>query len=80
MAPRVIAASYTVLEIGPTVSILQTPRITPYRLTRPQLGRMPTSPHQVAGNRIEPPVSSPNDVAHRKAAVAAPEPLLEPPV
>ena len=29
--------------------------------------------------RMEPPVSSPKEVAHRKAAVAAPEPLLEVP-
>ena len=29
---------------------------------------------------MEPPVSSPRDVAHRKAAVAAPEPPLDPPV
>jgi hypothetical protein len=29
MAPRVIAASSTVREMGPTVSMDQTPRITP---------------------------------------------------
>ena len=49
-------------------------------LTRPQVGLRPTNPHQAAGPRTEPPVSSPREVAHRKAAVAPPEPLLEPPV
>ena len=44
--------------------------------TGPQAAR----PHQAAGRRIEPPVSSHNDVAHRKAAVADPEPALDPPV
>ena len=58
----------------------QTPGMTPKRLTRPHVGRSPTRPHQVAGKRTEPPVSSPKDAAHIKAAVAAPEPLLEPPV
>jgi hypothetical protein len=28
---------------------------------------------------MDPPVSSPREVAHKKAALAAPEPLLEPP-
>ena len=79
IAPRVIAASSTVRDIGPMVSMDQTPFITPYLLTRPQLGLNPTNPHHAAGRRIDPPVSSPSDVAHRKAAVAAPEPLLEPP-
>ena len=54
--------------------------MTPYRLTRPQVGLIPANPHHDAGNRTDPPVSSPKDAAHRKAAVAAPEPLLEPPV
>ena len=70
----------TMRVMGPIWSMDQTPGITPYRLTRPQVGLRPTKPHQVAGNRTEPPVSSPRDDAHRKAAVAAPEPLLEPPV
>jgi hypothetical protein len=61
-------------------SIDQTPGITPYRLTLPQVGLMPTKPHHAAGKRTEPPVSSPSEVAHRNPAVAAPDPLLEPPV
>src|SRR5919106_3374486 len=79
MAPKVIAQSKTVRERGPTVSMDQEAPNTPYRLTLPQLGRMPTSPQKAAGPRMEPPVSSPREVEHRKAAVAAPEPLLEVP-
>ena len=75
-----MAASSTVRDMGPTWSMDHDPAATPYRLTLPQLGLSPDSPHQAAGRRIEPPVSSPNDVAHRKAAVAEPDPPLEPPV
>ena len=52
---------------------------TPWRLTRPKVGRMPTSPQNAAGPRMLPPVSSPREVAQRKADVAAPDPLLEVP-
>ena len=62
------------------VSMDHMPGLRPCRLTRPQVGLRPTNPHQAAGPRTEPPVSSPREVAHRKAAVAPPEPLLEPPV
>ena len=34
---------------------------TPYRLTRPQVGLIPTMPQAAAGNLIEPPVSLPSD-------------------
>ena len=40
---------------------------------------MPTTPHIVAGLRIEPPVSVPIAAGTKPAAVAAPEPLDEPP-
>jgi hypothetical protein len=40
---------------------------------------MPTMPHMVAGFRIEPPVSLPIATGRKPAAVAAPEPLEEPP-
>src|SRR5262249_46573727 len=53
--------------------------ITPYILTRPQDGRSPTQLLLAAGRRIEPPVSSPKAPAHRAAAVALPEPVLDPP-
>src|SRR5687768_1432625 len=41
---------------------------------------MPTIPHRVAGLRIEPPVPVPIVAGTKPAAVAAPEPLDEPPV
>ena len=57
----------------------QTPGRTPYLLTRPHEGRRPTRPHQDDGPLMDPPVSSPREVAHMKAAVAAAEPELDPP-
>src|ERR687895_2229659 len=73
------AQSETVREMGPMVSMDQQAPSTPYRLTRPQVGRSPTRPQLAAGPRMEPPVSSPREVAQRKVAVAAPEPVLEVP-
>ena len=80
MVPKVMAASDTVREMGPIVSMDHVPRMRPYRLTRPQLGLRPTRPLQLAGPLMEPPVSSPREVAQRKAPAAAAEPLLDPPV
>ena len=80
MALKVMAQSSTVRAIGPKASIDQPPAKTPKRLINPQVGRSPTMPHQDAGERIDPPVSSPKAVAHRRAAAAAADPLLEPPV
>src|SRR5262245_58850157 len=40
---------------------------------------MPTTPHIVAGLRTEPPVSVPIAAGTKPAAVAAPDPLDEPP-
>ena len=79
MTPRVRAQSVTVREIGPMVSVDQLAPSTPALLTRPQVGRMPTRPQLAAGPRMEPPVSSPNDVAQRKPAVAEPLPVLDVP-
>jgi hypothetical protein len=42
-APSRIAASVTDLAIGPAVSWSAVNGITPYRLTRPTVGLMPTS-------------------------------------
>ena len=70
MTPNVSAQSVTVREMGPMVSVDQLAPSTPARLTRPHVGRMPTRPLLAAGPRIEPPVSSPRDVAHRNPAVA----------
>ena len=74
-----MAQSSTVRVMGPTVSIDQQAGRTPYLLTKPQVGLNPTSPLQAAGIRMEPPVSSPKEAAHRNAAVAAAEPLDEMP-
>ena len=79
MAASVCAQSVTVREIGPAVSIDQLAPNTPWRLTSPSVGRIPTNPQNDAGPRMLPPVSSPSDVAHRNVAVAAPEPLLDVP-
>src|SRR5215213_7685457 len=50
----------------------------PLRLTRPSVGLMPTSPLLLAGETIEPSVSVPMAAALRLAAIAAPEPELDP--
>ena len=73
------AQSATVRVNGPAVSWDHTAGITPYILTRPQDGRSPTQLLWAAGRRIELPVSSPKAPAHRAAAVALPEPVLDPP-
>src|SRR3954447_7942394 len=53
--------------------------MTPYRLTRPYVGFIPTTPHNPAGCRIDPPVSVPIASGTIPAATAAAEPPLEPP-
>ncbi len=73
-----MAASATVRAIGPGVSCSAAIGITPYRLTRPTVGLMPTSIVWLAGFRIEPDVSVPTLAAQRLAAVPIPE--LDPPV
>jgi len=50
----------------------------PLRLTSPTVGLIPTSPFMFAGEMIEPSVSVPTATAARLAAIAAPEPALEP--
>ena len=79
MARKVRAQSSAERETGPTVSMDHDTPATPRRLTSPHVGRRPVSPLQAAGMRVEPPVSSASAEAHRKAAVAAAEPLLEMP-
>src|SRR5580704_7067721 len=51
----------------------------PVRLINPGVTRTPTMLLKLAGNRIEPPVSSPIPTKPRLAATAAAVPLLEPP-
>ena len=65
--------------MGPTVSMDQDTPATPRRLTSPHVGRRPVRPLHAAGMRVDPPVSSARALAHRNAAVAAAEPLLEMP-
>lgn len=48
--------------------------------TRPQVGLMPTTAFQIAGKRIEPPVSVPIAAAQKRAAAATPEPEDDEPV
>src|SRR5262245_21134081 len=79
MASSRRARSRTVRASGPTVSRLCERGNTPWRLTRPKLGRMPVIPHQLAGTRIEPPVSVPGPPRQSPAAIATAVPLDEPP-
>src|SRR6188472_2596346 len=80
MASKVSAASATLALIGPTVSSVAESGKTPAPGTRPRVGFRPTTPHQAAGLRIEPPVSVPSAVRRRPAATATAEPEDEPPV
>ena len=52
--------------------------MTPLLETKPSVGFSPTIPHVADGQRIEPSVSVPTAIAARLAAIAAPEPELEP--
>ena len=78
MAPNIRAASRTERVIGPATA-------TDEKLpnghcgTRPKLGLKPTTPHQAAGMRIEPPASVPICSGPKCAAAAAPAPEEEPP-
>ena len=73
-----MAASVTVRAIGPGVSWSAVIGMTPYRLTRPTVGLIPTSMFWFAGLRMDPEVSVPTLAAQKFAAVPMPE--LEPPV
>src|SRR5207302_6695520 len=79
MAWSIMAASSTVRVIGPVLSSSQDSARTPALLTRPYVGFRPTQPHSDAGIRMLPPVSVPVVAAARPAAIAAPEPPLDPP-
>src|SRR5688572_30218651 len=73
-----MAASRTVLVIGPAVSWLCAIGMIPARLTTPIVGLMPTNELADDGQTIDPSVSVPIAAAHRFAAMAAPDPELEP--
>src|SRR3982074_3683401 len=53
--------------------------ITPWRLVRPTVGLMPTTPFADDGLMIEPSVSVPNAATHRLADTETPEPAPEAP-
>src|ERR1051325_12116232 len=73
-----MAASATERPIGPAVSWSAVIGITPHRLMRPVVGRIPTSIVSCAGLTTEPEVSVPTLAAQKLEAVPSPE--LEPPV
>jgi len=73
-----VAASATVLAIGPVTSWLWAIGTTPERLVRPRVGLMPTRALWEEGQTIEPSVSVPSEAAARLAAIAVPEPELDP--
>ena len=72
------AQSWAWRHIGPILSSVVPAFITPKRLTRPKVGRKPTRPQRIDGDRIDPPVSVPIAKATRPAAVAAPGPADDP--
>ena len=65
--------------IGPAWSKLGASGKQPSSGTSPQVGLNPTSAHQAAGMRIEPPESVPSATSASPAATAAALPPLEPP-
>src|SRR5206468_3632215 len=77
-APSRIAASRTVRAIGPAVSCVLEIGMIPLLLHNPTVGLIPTIPHCVAGETIDPSVSVPIATAHKFADTAAAEPELDP--
>src|SRR5918997_1005990 len=72
-------ASATLRPIGPTTEIGVQPSERRSTATRPGEGLKPTTPHNAAGMRSEPPVSDPVHTGSRLHASAAAEPPDEPP-
>src|SRR6201996_534335 len=64
--------------MGPAVSWLAEIGMIPARDTRPTVGLIPTRPLALLGHTIEPSVSVPTAATARSAAMAAPDPELEP--
>jgi len=81
-APRIAsntsAASTALRAIGPTLSIVHDSGIAPWRLTAPNVGRRPATPHCRHGETIEPSVSVPSANGTSPAATALAEPADEP--
>ena len=78
MMPSAIATSDTLRAIGPPVSKLSDSGMIPLRLRSPSVGFRPTMPLDVAGPRIEPPVSVPMPSGAYAAAIATPVPPDDP--
>src|SRR5581483_4203035 len=78
IAPSRMTASVTVRAMGPAVSWVCEIGMMPFRLIRPTVGLMPTSPLLLDGETIDPSVSVPTAAAQRFAAAATAEPELEP--
>src|SRR6266852_861984 len=79
MASSIKAASDTVRVIGPAISCVSAAGMIPLRLTRPRVGRRPTTSQADAGERIELTVSDPRPTATMFAATATAVPPLDPP-
>ena len=75
---RSAAASATERASGPAVSWAGEIGTIPVRLTRPSVGLMPTTPHALAGQTIEPSVSVPTAMGPDPPRSPAAEPELEP--
>src|SRR5216683_1668778 len=80
MTSNIIAASSLVQAIGPQWSSDEATRVIPALLTRPKVGFSPAIPQSADGLRMEPPASVPSAPIHNPAAIAAADPLLDPPV
>jgi len=78
MAPSTVAASATVRHMGPVTSWLWAIGTTPDLLVSPRVGLIPTRALWEEGQTIDPSVSVPSETAARLAAVAVPDPELEP--
>src|SRR5215470_6537777 len=78
MASSTNAQSSTVLQIGPSLSMLQESAIAPVLGTSPKVGRSPVHPHLVEGEEIDPSVSEPILNATSPAAVAEAGPAEDP--
>src|ERR1700674_5088893 len=80
MTSRSLATTVTVRAIGPRVPLISgQPSNMPLRLTRPAVGRIPTTEFQVDGRRMEAKPSSPTATVAKFAESAAPGPPEEPP-
>ena len=73
-----MAASVTVLAIGPVLSRSQSSGLMPAMLTSPRVGRTPTTALVAAGMRIEFAVSVPLPMSAKFAAIEVTVPPMSP--